>query len=87
LFITDSQKRLCIQGEFFCAKFWTINLNWFLNLIKKGSVNPVAGYLTQAPNRNTEVLTSPPPMDRNDPLTGYPTEPNWKQTEIVFFSH
>lgn len=42
-----------------------------------GNTNAVAGYLTQGPNNKpAEVLTSPPPIDRNDPLTGYniPTE-------------
>lgn len=31
-------------------------------------VNPTAGYLTQGPSKTVEVLTSPPPMDRDDPL-------------------
>ncbi|XP_055379776.1 dnaJ homolog subfamily C member 13 isoform X2 [Condylostylus longicornis] len=31
-------------------------------------VNPTAGYLTQGPSQNVEVLTSPPPIDRDDPL-------------------
>lgn len=30
-------------------------------------VNPTAGYLTQGPSKN-EVMTSPPPIDRDDPL-------------------
>lgn len=30
--------------------------------------NPTAGYLTQGPSKNIDVLTSPPPMDRDDPL-------------------
>ncbi|XP_055697619.1 dnaJ homolog subfamily C member 13 isoform X2 [Phlebotomus papatasi] len=31
-------------------------------------VNSTAGYLTQGPTNNVEVLTSPPPIDRDDPL-------------------
>lgn len=31
-------------------------------------VNPTAGYLTQGPSKNVEVMTSPPPIDRDDPL-------------------
>lgn len=31
-------------------------------------VAPTAGYLTQGPSKNVEVLTSPPPIDRDDPL-------------------
>lgn len=31
-------------------------------------VTPTAGYLTQGPSKNVEVLTSPPPIDRDDPL-------------------
>ncbi|XP_058835825.1 dnaJ homolog subfamily C member 13 isoform X1 [Topomyia yanbarensis] len=33
-----------------------------------GAPNTTAGYLTQGPAKNVEVLTSPPPMDRDDPL-------------------
>lgn len=73
LFITDSQKRLCIQGKVFNFDFFKFNLIFLLISIT-GASNPVAGYLTQAPSRKTEVLMSPPPIDRNDPLTGYPTE-------------
>lgn len=31
-------------------------------------VNPTAGYLTQGPSKTTEVMTVPPPIDRDDPL-------------------
>lgn len=27
-----------------------------------------AGYLTQAPSKNVEVSSSPPPIDRDDPM-------------------
>ncbi|XP_032585427.1 dnaJ homolog subfamily C member 13 isoform X2 [Drosophila mojavensis] len=30
-------------------------------------INPTAGYLTAGPAQNVEVLTSPPPIDRDDP--------------------
>lgn len=30
--------------------------------------NATAGYLTQGPSNKNEVLTSPPPIDRDDPL-------------------
>ncbi|XP_054738081.1 dnaJ homolog subfamily C member 13 [Anastrepha obliqua] len=30
-------------------------------------INPTAGYLTQGPAQNIDVLTSPPPIDRDDP--------------------
>ncbi|XP_035914542.1 dnaJ homolog subfamily C member 13 isoform X2 [Anopheles stephensi] len=33
-----------------------------------GAPNTTAGYLTQGPAKNVEVLTSPPPIDRDDPL-------------------
>ncbi|XP_050073180.1 dnaJ homolog subfamily C member 13 [Anopheles maculipalpis] len=33
-----------------------------------GAPNTTAGYLTQGPTKNVEVLTSPPPIDRDDPL-------------------
>jgi DnaJ homolog subfamily C member 13 len=33
-----------------------------------GAPNQVAGYLTQGPSKSIEVVTVPPPMDRNDPL-------------------
>ncbi|XP_055606556.1 dnaJ homolog subfamily C member 13 isoform X2 [Uranotaenia lowii] len=33
-----------------------------------GAPNTTAGYLTQGPTKNIEVLTSPPPIDRDDPL-------------------
>ncbi|XP_011292961.1 dnaJ homolog subfamily C member 13 isoform X2 [Musca domestica] len=37
-------------------------------------INPTAGYLTQGPAQNVEVLTSPPPMDRDDPSARPPEE-------------
>ncbi|KAM7345045.1 receptor mediated endocytosis 8 isoform 2-T2 [Cochliomyia hominivorax] len=37
-------------------------------------INPTAGYLTQGPAQNVEVLTSPPPIDRNDPSARPPED-------------
>ncbi|XP_062135863.1 dnaJ homolog subfamily C member 13 isoform X2 [Drosophila sulfurigaster albostrigata] len=37
-------------------------------------VNPTAGYLTAGPAQNVEVLTSPPPMDRDDPSARPPID-------------
>uniref|UniRef100_T1GGD6 Uncharacterized protein n=1 Tax=Megaselia scalaris TaxID=36166 RepID=T1GGD6_MEGSC len=31
-------------------------------------ITPTAGYLTQGPSQNVEVVTVPPPIDRDDPL-------------------
>ncbi|KAG5676781.1 hypothetical protein PVAND_006590 [Polypedilum vanderplanki] len=42
-------------------------------MIAAGPSNSVAGYLTQAPSKKTDVVMTPPPIDRND-ITGYPTE-------------
>jgi hypothetical protein len=44
----------------------TIKLT-FVSVIQ-GAPNQVAGYLTQGPSKNVEVVTVPPPMDKNDPL-------------------
>lgn len=30
-------------------------------------INPTAGYLTQGSTQKVEVLTSPPPLERDDP--------------------
>uniref|UniRef100_A0A1A9X3H4 J domain-containing protein n=1 Tax=Glossina brevipalpis TaxID=37001 RepID=A0A1A9X3H4_9MUSC len=37
-------------------------------------LNPTAGYLTQGPAQNIEVLTSPPPIDRDDPSARCPED-------------
>ncbi|XP_030387822.1 dnaJ homolog subfamily C member 13 isoform X2 [Scaptodrosophila lebanonensis] len=37
-------------------------------------INPTAGYLTAGPTQNVEVLTSPPPMDRDDPSARPPVD-------------
>lgn len=37
-------------------------------------INPTAGYLTQGPAQNVEVLTSPPPIDRDDPSARPPVD-------------
>ncbi|XP_037954363.1 dnaJ homolog subfamily C member 13 isoform X2 [Teleopsis dalmanni] len=37
-------------------------------------INPTAGYLMQGPAQNVEVLTSPPPIDRDDPSARPPSD-------------
>lgn len=66
LFIADSNIRGYITGK-----------RIYFGFVRQLILNPppfsagttqTAGYLTQGPHKNQEVLTSPPPMDRDDPL-------------------
>lgn len=72
LFITDTNVRGYLTGKILRLSQIFINslqlyLTYFIfhSLI---GVAPTAGYLTQGPSKNVEVLTSPPPIDRDDPL-------------------
>lgn len=47
--------------------FVSVTHNTF-QLFTVSGVTPTAGYLTQGPSKTVEVLTSPPPMDKDDPL-------------------
>lgn len=68
LFIADSNIRGYLTGEF---KF-SSNILWssvyLTYAIFSAGTTQTAGYLTQAAHNKVEVLTSPPPMDRDDPL-------------------
>lgn len=72
LFITDSNIRGYLTGEQNPLGPQTpFNLQPFnvvVPIFWLSGVAPTAGYLTQGPSKTTEVLTSPPPMDRDDPL-------------------
>lgn len=80
LFITDTNVRGYLTGKSAAIRFQTLKQtlfsssnsiqNTFLDplFIHNSGVAPAAGYLTQGPSKNVEVLTSPPPMDRDDPL-------------------
>lgn len=46
----------------------TFVIFFFFSIVPWVGVAPTAGYLTQGPSKNVEVLTSPPPIDRDDPL-------------------
>lgn len=48
---------------FYCVRYHHHGFFYF-----RLGVAPTAGYLTQGPSKNVEVLTSPPPIDRDDPL-------------------
>uniref|UniRef100_A0A182WKY9 J domain-containing protein n=1 Tax=Anopheles minimus TaxID=112268 RepID=A0A182WKY9_9DIPT len=69
LFITDTDVRGYLMGmhhkspRSMAASTYTLNY-----LFPTGAPNTTAGYLTQGPAKNVEVLTSPPPIDRDDPL-------------------
>lgn len=75
LFITDSNVRGYLTGGmfglwvFFCV-LWHRGLYWICSCVG----NTTAGYLTQGPSKNIEVLTSPPPIDRDDPLARTPLD-------------
>lgn len=79
LFIMDTHKRGMITGGEFpshrsSATVTSIIFRYPNNyLSQSGPSNSVAGYLTQAPNKKTEVVMTPPPVDRDD-FTGYPKE-------------
>lgn len=67
LFITDTNVRGYLTGK----KLVKTNKEpVLLSIIPyfTGAPNTTAGYLTQGPAKNVEVLTSPPPIDRDDPL-------------------
>lgn len=72
LFITDSNIRGYLTGTH--SINLSINIPQYpislqnLNIYLNAGVAPTAGYLTQGPSKTTEVLTSPPPIDRDDPL-------------------
>lgn len=76
LFITDTNVRGYLTGKSPNIIVLLTNLvpyffiNWLKLIFSKifKGVAPTAGYLTQGPSKNVEVLTSPPPMDRDDPL-------------------
>lgn len=74
LFITDTNVRGYLTGKIFdelisfYASFWTLSWNFSIHFLESTGVAPTAGYLTQGPSKNVEVLTSPPPIDRDDPL-------------------
>lgn len=71
LFITESTTRGFLTGMLFARKqpmpIISIVFHRFF-FFKFVGVTPTAGYLTQGPSKNVEVLTSPPPIDRDDPL-------------------
>lgn len=74
LFITDTNVRGYLTGKPANQTANVIKLhhsndlaNEYLSFNDLG-VAPTAGYLTQGPSKNVEVLTSPPPIDRDDPL-------------------
>lgn len=71
LFITDSNVRGYLTGNFPIKRrkerYSGMKLIFF-NFFFHAGVTPTAGYLTQGPSKNVEVLTSPPPIDRDDPL-------------------
>lgn len=72
LFITDTNIRgyltgkLNLFGIFACIQSRTKSC--ICSLPINLGVAPTAGYLTQGPSKTVEVLTSPPPIDRDDPL-------------------
>lgn len=75
LFITDSNVRGYLTGRFADCVGMRVRIDishhhfWF-----DITGNPTAGYLTQGPSKNIEVLTSPPPIDRDDPLSRTPID-------------
>lgn len=66
LFITDTNVRGYLTGTTSAYESGASIL--FFPLYSSGAPNTTAGYLTQGPAKNVEVLTSPPPIDRDDPL-------------------
>lgn len=73
LFITDTNVRGYLTGKIFEGFFSILcirTISWYFSsfFFKYTGVAPTAGYLTQGPSKNVEVLTSPPPIDRDDPL-------------------
>lgn len=67
LFITDSNIRGYLTGYNHFSKLKIQNYQICITILTAG-VAPTAGYLTQGPSKTVEVLTSPPPIDRDDPL-------------------
>lgn len=74
LFITDTNVRGYLTGKSLQLLF-LVHIRFFKlqNNSSLGAPTQTAGYLTAAPSKNVEVLTSPPPIDRDDPLAR-PTE-------------
>lgn len=70
LFITDTNVRGYLTGTHTESKSLT---SLIFDILFAGAPTQTAGYLTAAPSKNVEVLTSPPPIDRDDPLAR-PTE-------------
>lgn len=70
LFITDTNVRGYLTGNFnhLTNHIFELNLMKHFLFYSSSGVASTAGYLTQGPSKNVEVLTSPPPIDRDDPL-------------------
>lgn len=65
LFIKDtSHVRGYLTGEILVLKIY-VEILIFRTI---SGITPTAGYLTQGPSQNVEVITVPPPIDRDDPL-------------------
>lgn len=67
LFITESTTRGYLTGKTIAFLSIKFNISVLMTDFILG-VAPTAGYLTQGPSKNVEVVTSPPPIDRDDPL-------------------
>lgn len=68
LFITDTNVCGYLTGEKKRKNLNLLKLHLITELNLLVGVAPSAGYLTQGPSKIVEVLTSPPPIDRDDPL-------------------